>query len=185
MRTGPVRLALIAALQVATEAQAVTLVITPDKATYQMGEEIIPQVSGESGAVRDIQVFGRILYDERLAEPVAASQVIMTGFGVVPWLDSGLTNRPGFSDAFSQGAGATELPGDGLSATVTLRALAPGTLDYAWQTEGDLNLILDFFGLQDAPGGSVTIVPEPSTGSLLASGLVAFGAARLRGRASR
>jgi hypothetical protein len=67
-----------------------------------------------------------------------------------------------------------ETPDGPPSASVTLLATAPGILDYSWQTDGDLGLRLDFFGLTDAPGDSVLIVPELSTGALLGLGVLAI-----------
>lgn len=46
---------------------------------------------------------------------------------------------------------------------------APGVAGFSWLT--DAGYELHFFGLTNAPGTSVTIVPEPGTAALLALGL--------------
>jgi len=70
---------------------------------------------------------------------------------------------------------------------VTLLATAPGILDYAWQMEGDYGLRFSaaLGEVTEAPGGSVLIVPELSTGSLFGLGVLAMANGRRRARADR
>ena len=171
--------ALVGAL-VAGSASAVTLTITPDKSTYLVGETITLNVFGDPEGAQDLSIFGRLLIADEFADYVESSQERLTSFGgALLWSLGVLGGGPGFADAFSQIGGHSAIPVDEpLTASVTLLARARGILDYAWETSGDAQL--DFFGLTSAPGGSVTIVPEPATGLLVALGLVAASRVRCR-----
>jgi len=167
-------------------AAAATLTITPDQTAYQVGDTITLNVAGDSEGAEDNRIYGRLLFDANLADYVASHQEpLRNSRGGLQWCLFALTGGEGFAEAFSQFP-CSENPEfvDGpLSASVTLLATAPGTLHYSWQTEGnDDDLFLDFFGLREAPGGEVLIVPEVSTGSLLGLGVIAIAIARRRAR---
>jgi hypothetical protein len=162
----------------AGSASAVTLTITPDKSTYLVGETITLSVFGDAEGAQASSIFGRLLFASGLATFVDSSQEPLTSFsGVLTWTTGNLTGGAGFADAFLQVISVNPHPVDGpLTAIVTLSASAPGSLDYAWQTSGQEQL--DFFGLTTAPGGSVTIVPEPASALLVALGLGVISAVR-------
>jgi len=172
--------AFVLLLVMSSAAQTATLTITSDKQVYQVGEQIVLNVLGDAVGAQDGNIFGRILFDAGLAQHIGTNQEPLTSFsGFVTWLIGPIDGGPGFGDAFSQLISQSPHPVDGpLVASVTLLATAPGTLNYSWETSGSFEL--RFFGLTDAPGGSVTIVPEPSTGALVALGLVAICARRER-----
>lgn len=176
---------LVLFIAAASAAQTATLTITPDKPVYQVGEEIVLNVFGDSGGAQASIVVGRILFDAGLADYVTSHQDALTSIGgQLTWFLSPLEGGDGFGDAFEQSPSVNPFPVDGpLTASVTLVATAPGTLAFSWATDGLLPL--DFFGLTNAPGGSVTIVPEPSTGVLVVLGLMATGLTRGRGERVR
>ena len=165
-------------------AGAATLTITPDKSTYLVGETITLSVLGDAEGTSDNGIFGRLLFDGGLASYVDSVQIVLTSAtGGLPWFAGALFGGDGFAEAFNQASfGTPRVPDGPLMATVTLLATAEGTLSYEWQTEGSGELRFDFFGLTNAPGGSVTIIPEPATGLLLALGLLGLGVGRSTSR---
>jgi hypothetical protein len=166
-------LAISAAVALATAASAATLTITPDRSTYAVGDTITLSVFGDSEGAADSTIYGRILFDGSLATYVSSSQVGLTSFGgALPWVTALLSGGDGFAEAFNQ-VSTPIAPADGpLFATAVLQATEPGLLRYDWQVGGAFPV--DFFGLTDAPGGSVVIVPEPATRTLVAMGLLAL-----------
>lgn len=170
MRRTPLTLAIT--LGIAAAADAATLTITPDKTVYVVGESITLNVLGDPQSEYQPSVNGRILFDSAMATYISSSQTAMTQLGGLPTYALGLlVGGPGFADAFNQGGGVDTIRVECcLIATVVLSAIAPGTLDYSWD---DSNFL--FFSIKVPPaGGSVTIVPEPSTVLLLATGLISL-----------
>jgi len=152
-------------------ALAATLTITPDQMVYEVGDTITLNVFGASEGAEDNRIYGRILFDAALADYVSSHQELL---GNAWYPATALTGGDGFGEAFGQVASNPESADGPLSASVTLLATTPGLLHYSWLTSGELDFRLDFFGLTDAPGGSVLIVPELSTGRLLGLGIVAI-----------
>jgi len=146
---------IVAAVElVATGAGAATLTITPDKAVYSVGENIVLSVVGDSEGGTESFVYGRLVFNDERASCVSASQTPLTSFnGTVQWVPLPLVGGPGFGEAFFQIGSVNDFPVDNLlEATAVLLATTPGTLDLAWGSAGDE---LRFFGLTTAPGVSV------------------------------
>lgn len=164
---------------ISASTHATTLTITPDKSIYAVGETISLSVLGDPQGAEDGSIYGKVLFDASVAGYIGSSQDTLTTFGI-PWLLGKLSGGPGFAEAFNQLFSGNPFPVDGpLSANVVLVATAPGTLSYSWDTAVDK---LRFFGLTSAPGGSVTIVPEPSSALPVASGFFAIALQRKRRR---
>lgn len=175
-------------LLAAATSQAATLTITPDQDVYQVGDLITLNILGDAEGAADISVSGFILFEPDLADFVSSSQTPLESSGGL-WDDTVLGGGEGFARAFSQLTvpfGTPLVPENLLEATVVLQATGVGVLEVDWSTEQSRNLI--FFGLTDAPGVAVTIVPEPSTCTLLGLGLTwtAIGRrARMRSKAAK
>lgn len=181
--TGAV-LALIASFA-SSAASAATLTVTPDAFTYQVGDTITLNVFGDPEGEATNGIFGMLLFDEGIATYVdSQQQPLITQFGMATWVQQSLqggvdAELGGFAEAFDQIWSLNqEQPSNTLIATVTLLADSAGLLDLEWNTEGDR--LLDFFSLTNAPGTSVLIIPEPSTGALVALGLVLGGVSAAR-----
>jgi hypothetical protein len=159
-------------LLAATTAQAATLAVTPDQGVYQVGDFITLNVVGDAEGAADFAIAGRLLFDPGLAEYVSSNQVtLMASEPNLSWSSLALSHGEGIATAFNQITapfGSPSIPADLLSATVVLRATGAGVLPVSWSIE-EPGLL--FFGLADAPGTSVTIVPEPSAFTLVALGL--------------
>jgi len=168
----------------ATAASGATLTVVSDKSTYNVGETITLTVTGDDQGATSQAVFGSLQYNGSLVDNGTRSQLQLVGqYG--KWttgvLNQGDTNAnsatSAFSYAFSQIAGlyaqtANNLPGT--LSTVTLIAKNAGVVNASWDTAAGPT-VFDFFGVSNPSGVSFTIVgavPEPSTVSLLALGLV-------------
>ena len=171
----------LVAFAFATSAGAATLSVVSDKTTYNVGETITLNVSGDGQGASAYAVFGRLQYSGAGSATVSTQTQKQIGTASPnDWTNGILAAGPGFSDSFNQLAGlspkvATGLPAKNPFATTTLIASTVGTVNVAWNTVSGSGFELNFFGLTNAPGTSFTIVgvvPEPTTAALLGLGLV-------------
>lgn len=168
----------IALLLPAALAQAASLTVTPDKSFYLLGETVTLSIVGDSMDAADDAIYGELLFDETLVTPLGASQNPLTSLGgALPWTEGIIgSSDPGSVVAFNQLQATGPYPVDQLLlATVTFTVDDVGEMDFQWAGN------LDFFGLTDAPGTTIPLIPEPSTAALLTLGLL--GLTVRRGRA--
>jgi cysteine-rich repeat protein len=137
----------------ASSAGAATLTVTPDKATYDVGDTITLAVTGDPQQAQDVGIFGRLIYSSALTRTESSSQQLQTTDGT-PWLTGtpSLAIGDGFADVFNQieptccdPVGADNL----LHAQAVLTALAPGEVDISWNSSPS-SLGLEYFGLTNA-----------------------------------
>ena len=181
MKRNLILAAALVCLGLASTANAATSVsLTSNKLTpYNTGEVITLTVTVTADAGEtDTSVFGVVQYQGALVAPVAASQqqnqLPATAAG--PWNIGVLPACTTVNcRAFSQtNAGGAINTANFVIATLQFTASAPGTANFVWQS-APVSQRLDFFGITSDPGTSVTIVPEPTTATMLGLGL--FGLA--------
>jgi hypothetical protein len=169
-------------LGMALGAQAATLTMSTDKATYLPGETITMTILGDSEGAEALGAYGSVVYDTAFVSSNAGSQTqtaLKTAAGV-KWIRGALATDGvyfGTQDAFSQINGTTVAAGTTkkLTAVMTFTADSAGTASFSWLEEaGGLNL--NFFGLSSNAlvnqPFSVDIIPEPSTAGLMGLGLI-------------
>jgi hypothetical protein len=153
---------------------AVTLGSSDPDALYLVGETIhlTVHVTANAGETDDT-VFGPLVFPNALVARTGQGQNALPGTPNA-W-DTGTlfcfaANR---CVAFSQISGLMGFVAvnvtDFLIAFADYSANAPGVVDFTWGTTPSTQAF-DFFGLTNAPGYSVTIIPEPATAALLAMG---------------
>jgi hypothetical protein len=168
----------------ASAANAASVVLTSDSPTYNPGATITltVTVTADAGEI-DTSVFGVIQYQSTRVTPVALSidQNPLPATANGPW-NQGLlpacttVNCRAFSQTNTGGAINVA---NFVIGTMQFIAGAPNTATFVWQTT-PLSQRLDFFGVTNAPGVTVTIVPEPTTAAMLGLGLFGLAVAGRR-----
>jgi len=162
----------------ASAANAATLSVVADQSSYLVGDTITLTVTGDSQAAQDIFIFGRLLFDNPAVAAIATgapTQNTLLAFGSVPWVASGLLCDSSSCQMMNQlsAFGTNPAPASNLLvATVSFVATAPGSSSVSWDTNLAGGFQLAFFGLSDAPGTTINVIPEPTTAALLGLGLL-------------
>jgi hypothetical protein len=183
---------------ISSAASSSTLTIVPDLPYYASGDYYLAyfavpftlNIYGDAEGATANGIYGRLEYNGAIFNNLNVTQKLI-GPGS-DWtkglLSSGDTNAYSSNSAFSEAFSQVSLSGGGQTATnpiatVTLIAGLIGISDVNWNTNTGSGLELGFFGLTSAPGVRVIccsdeVIPEPTTGALLALGLLALGSWR-------
>jgi hypothetical protein len=166
----------------ASAANAATLTVVADQPSYNVGDTITLTVTGDTTAGFSLLAFGRLLFDNPAVAAFSTgtpNQTAMLAFGSIPWVTGPLVCTSSSCEMMNQISPITATPANSsnlLVATVSFLATAPGTSNVAWDTNQAGGFQLDFFGLTNAPGTTITVagavVPEPTTAALLGMGLL-------------
>lgn len=171
MRTLTLLVTGLVTLGLAMSAQAATLTMDFNKDSYNPSDIITLTVTGvPTGS--DNAIFGQIAYGGPALALTSASNTLTSFGGGLPWIPGVLNVGVATVDSFNQLVGITAFPVDqNLVSVITFHAIGPGIVNFNWVVGGGFGL--DFFGLSNAPGATITInaVPEPTTAGLLALGL--------------
>jgi len=166
-------IAVAAIIGLATAANAASVSVTADQASYAQGATITLTVNvtanlGESSPA----AFGDLLLSGTgsvLGGSVVANPLQSFG-GAIVWVLGTNPCGPTVCTAMNQigGLGALPVTNTPLAiAVITYTAGSAGVVNVNWD-----NSTFDFFGAVNQPGTSFTIVPEPTTAALLGLGLL-------------
>ena len=159
-------------------AQATTLTMTSDKTSYAVGEAITITVTGDVQGTDGYKVDGQILASGSggvdFSGAIYAQEILgaQTFNGSVPFTDGGVGGYDG--EVMAQAGGLSPVIVDStdqiMTATMVITAATAGVVNFGWQTTG-VNY-LKFFGLTNAAGIAIQIIPEPTTAGLMGLGLL-------------
>ena len=184
MTFGRALVGLASLVLVASSAPAATVSITPERAIYRVGETMRFEVIARPEDTAVGAVFNRVLYDEDLADFVAADQQPWTTWGIA-WSELPLLHSEGAASVFNQIFSVNLFVADDgpFTASLELVATAPGVFGYALETEQPTYWHSGFREQPTyLPAPLVTIVPEPGTAFLVSLGLLALARSPRRRR---
>jgi hypothetical protein len=173
----------IVGLAFASAANAASLALTSNCPANQcnLGTFTLT-LTATNAAETDAGVIGVLLFNNVLLDPpVQATQTPLVSAGVT-WTQGGLAgfcnDANGRCRMFNQtragGPATVDNGGTFQLSTVTFTAVGMGVANFTWMISPltPATQRLDYFGVTDAPGLTVTIVPEPTTAALLGIGML-------------
>lgn len=176
-------IAVVALVGLASAANAASVLLTADHASYNPGDTItLTATAVANSGETSTQVFGEILLSSPGTATVtggSASQVALQSFGgFVTWVVGTNPCTSTVCTMMNQIGGLSPIPVSNTPlaiATATFTAANPGHIDVAWNAS-----TFDFFGIVTPAGTHFDIVPEPTTAALLGLGLFGLGVAGRR-----
>jgi len=166
-------IAVAAIIGLASAANAASVTVTADQASYNPGDTItLTVVADASTGEASTQVFGDLLLSG--AGSVLGGAVVPGGLasfgGGLPWVLGTNPCSPTVCTAMNQIGGVSPFPVTNTPlniAVITYTAGNAGLVNVAWDAS-----TFDFFGISVPSGTSFTIVPEPTTAAMLGLGLL-------------
>lgn len=179
-------IALVALVGLTASANAATLTIGGG-GSYNVGDLITLTVSGNAQGGTSDAVFGRLNFSNptvaAISTGVPVQNTLTSLGGAIPWLGpAALACNANSCTMMDQVQGLTSFtPDNALVSSVSFLATTPGTTNVAWELAA-VGFELNFFGLSNAPGTTITVnvVPEPTTAALLGLGLFGLAVAGRR-----
>jgi len=178
-----------ATVAIAAAAHAGTVTVTPDAASYAVGQTITLNIVGNPQGGSKNGIWGRLIYSAALTDPSGITptqntHTVSGGSVVVGPLRQGKGYAGyGYSDAFNQIFNPPPASvGQNTTSVVKVIAASEGTVEFFWEEPSDgLGNHLSYFDAAPGnPAASVTVVPEPGATVSLALGFLGLLAIRRR-----
>lgn len=156
-------------------AVSLDLVVASDPLTHTPGSTItLETIVTANGGETDNTIFGSIIYPDEFMSPNAIGNWQAPLFTSQGALSCPQGRCVAFSQVNAAGPIAVNLTNFLLASTTFI--IGPATpvgtvLNFRWHTAVS-SARLDWFGITNAPGVSITVVPEPSSAALIAAGLL-------------
>jgi hypothetical protein len=166
-------IAVAAIIGLATAANAASVTVTSDQASYNLGETITLTVNVSTlPAEASTQVFGDLILSGTgsVSGGVSTQAPLQSFGGAIVWVTGLSPCTPAICTAMNQIGGLSPFPVTNTPlniAIITYTAAGAGTVNVNWDPS-----TFDFFLAPLPAGTSFTIVPEPTTAALLGLGLL-------------
>jgi hypothetical protein len=130
---------------------------------YTVGQPITISVNGNPQGAVDNAIFGRLAFSNPALGNIASAVPVQTTLTPTTVWTAGVTSCTASNcTMFNQIGGLTpSTPTNQLNSSVSFVATTPGTSSLTWVTSPP-GFAFDFFGLTNAPGSSITVLPPPT-----------------------
>jgi hypothetical protein len=166
----------MAVLGLAAAANAATVSVVADAASYNVGDTITLTVSSNSQ--------GETLFTATTVVGYTGPVTSLTSTPTIPaggWITGpDVISSPGFRLVFDALNFSGNDPGTGFGGTLTFSANAPGSATFTIGGNPNLGIAFDFGTAAAGSSVTVSIVPEPTTAALLGLGLFGLAVAGRR-----